>query len=155
MSCIEGCCRIEHESISWITLLSMASAISKTLMVWALGGLQDLDCVKSSDPRWVSDLQVGGTPAVLKYLLKQGLIDGSCLTVTGTHMPLSSFLHKMADMSSSYSLPVACFSDGQDNLGDCGVLSTSNMEGLVSSLPYHGGAHALARRRHLSFCIKT
>ena len=28
-------------------------------------------------------LQVGGTPAVLKYLLKHNLIDGSCLTVTG------------------------------------------------------------------------
>jgi dihydroxy-acid dehydratase len=27
--------------------------------------------------------KVGGTPAVLKYLLQQGLIDGSCLTVTG------------------------------------------------------------------------
>ncbi len=28
-------------------------------------------------------LQVGGVPAVLKLLLKEGLIDGSCLTVTG------------------------------------------------------------------------
>ena len=27
--------------------------------------------------------EVGGTPAVLKYLLERGLIDGSCLTVTG------------------------------------------------------------------------
>ena len=26
---------------------------------------------------------VGGTPAVLKYLLKKGLIHGDCLTVTG------------------------------------------------------------------------
>jgi dihydroxy-acid dehydratase len=26
---------------------------------------------------------IGGTPAVLKYLLKEGLIDGNCLTVTG------------------------------------------------------------------------
>ena len=28
-------------------------------------------------------VQVGGVPAVLKYLLQQGYIDGSCLTVTG------------------------------------------------------------------------
>ncbi len=28
--------------------------------------------------------QVGGTPAVLKYLLEKGLLDGDCLTVTGT-----------------------------------------------------------------------
>lgn len=30
--------------------------------------------------------KVGGTPALLKYLMAQGFIDGSCLTVTGeTH----------------------------------------------------------------------
>lgn len=28
-------------------------------------------------------LQVGGTPAVLKYLLEKNLVDGSCMTVTG------------------------------------------------------------------------
>lgn len=35
--------------------------------------------------KWVmEDLhQVGGVPGVLKYLLKEGLIDGGCLTVTG------------------------------------------------------------------------
>ena len=27
--------------------------------------------------------KVGGTPAVLKYLMANGLIDGSCMTVTG------------------------------------------------------------------------
>ncbi len=27
--------------------------------------------------------QVGGTPAVMKYLLEKGLLDGGCLTVTG------------------------------------------------------------------------
>ena len=27
--------------------------------------------------------QHGGVPAVMKYLLKKGLLDGSCLTVTG------------------------------------------------------------------------
>ena len=35
-------------------------------------------------------MQVGGTPAVLKYLLEKGLIDGSCLTVTGTAPPQAS-----------------------------------------------------------------
>lgn len=28
-------------------------------------------------------LQVGGIPAVLKYLIEKGLVDGSCITVTG------------------------------------------------------------------------
>jgi dihydroxy-acid dehydratase len=27
--------------------------------------------------------KVGGTPALLKYLLAQGFIDGTCMTVTG------------------------------------------------------------------------
>src|SRR5690606_4394385 len=32
----------------------------------------------------MEDLQsIGGTPAVMKYLLEQGLLDGSCMTVTG------------------------------------------------------------------------
>lgn len=29
------------------------------------------------------NVQVGGTPAVLKLLLENGLVDGSCMTVTG------------------------------------------------------------------------
>ncbi len=38
--------------------------------------------------KWVEeDLHnVGGTPAVMKYLLEKGLLDGSCLTVTGKTM---------------------------------------------------------------------
>lgn len=28
-------------------------------------------------------MQVGGTPALLKYLLSRNLVDGSCMTVTG------------------------------------------------------------------------
>ena len=34
-----------------------------------------------------SAVQVGGIPAVMKYLLQKGYLDGSCLTVTGTRMP--------------------------------------------------------------------
>ena len=36
--------------------------------------------------------QVGGTPAVLKYLLKHNLVDGSCLTVTGENKPTTLML---------------------------------------------------------------
>jgi dihydroxy-acid dehydratase len=40
--------------------------------------------LKPSGKYVMEDLHyVGGTPAVLKYLLEKGLIDGSCLTVTG------------------------------------------------------------------------
>eukprot|EP00889_Picochlorum_renovo_P005652 jgi/Picre1/32682/NNA_008027.t1 len=40
--------------------------------------------LKPSGKYVMEDLhKVGGTPAVLKYLMEHGLIDGSCLTVTG------------------------------------------------------------------------
>ena len=40
--------------------------------------------LKPSGKYVMEDVQtVGGTPAVLKYLLSKGLLDGSCLTVTG------------------------------------------------------------------------
>lgn len=40
--------------------------------------------LKPSGKYVMADLhKIGGTPALLKYLLEEGLIDGSCLTVTG------------------------------------------------------------------------
>jgi dihydroxy-acid dehydratase len=43
--------------------------------------------LKPSGPYVMADLQeVGGTPAVLKYLLEKGFIAGDCLTVTGKTM---------------------------------------------------------------------
>lgn len=40
--------------------------------------------LKPSGKFVMEDLQtVGGLPAVLKMLMKEGLIDGSCMTVTG------------------------------------------------------------------------
>lgn len=45
----------------------------------------------------VTLLQVGGVPAVLKYLLGKGYIDGSCLTVTGAaaqHPPQEGPLYR-------------------------------------------------------------
>ena len=30
-------------------------------------------------------LQIGGVPAVLKYLLQKGFLHGDCMTVTGTN----------------------------------------------------------------------
>ncbi|CAN0540406.1 unnamed protein product, partial [Scytosiphon promiscuus] len=40
--------------------------------------------LKPSGKYVMEDLQgVGGIPAVLKMLMEEGLIDGSCMTVTG------------------------------------------------------------------------
>ena len=37
----------------------------------------------TNHPPLCASLQVGGTPAILKYLHERNLVDGSCLTVTG------------------------------------------------------------------------
>jgi dihydroxy-acid dehydratase len=69
-------------------LLAMARAVDVALT------LEDFQSVSKRVP-YIADLKpsgkyvmedlhnVGGTPAVMKYLLERGLIDGGCLTVTG------------------------------------------------------------------------
>ena len=37
-------------------------------------------------------LQIGGIPAVLKYLLEKGLLHGDCITVTGAFHPVLRLL---------------------------------------------------------------
>ena len=45
----------------------------------------------------MADLQnVGGTPAVMKYLIKEGIIDGTQLSVTGK--TINENLAKLADL---------------------------------------------------------
>ncbi len=69
-------------------LIAMARSVEVPL------GLDDFQRVSDRVPlladlkpsgKWVmEDLhRVGGTPAVMKYLLAEGLLDGSCMTVTG------------------------------------------------------------------------
>ena len=69
-------------------LIAMARAVDVNL------GIDDFQAVSSRIP-FLADLKpsgryvmedlhnVGGIPAVMKYLLKEGLINGDCLTVTG------------------------------------------------------------------------
>jgi dihydroxy-acid dehydratase len=69
-------------------LLAMARAVDVPL------GLEDFQAVSDRVP-FLADLKpsgryvmedlhaVGGTPAVMKYLLEKGLLNGDCLTVTG------------------------------------------------------------------------
>jgi dihydroxy-acid dehydratase len=72
-------------------LLAMARAVQVDLTLDDFQGVSDripfLANLKPSGKYVMEDLHnVGGTPAVLKYLLEKGLIDGSCMTVTGkTH----------------------------------------------------------------------
>eukprot|EP00227_Mantoniella_beaufortii_P011170 CAMPEP_0197592176 /NCGR_PEP_ID=MMETSP1326-20131121/14853_1 /TAXON_ID=1155430 /ORGANISM="Genus nov. species nov., Strain RCC2288" /LENGTH=613 /DNA_ID=CAMNT_0043157841 /DNA_START=70 /DNA_END=1911 /DNA_ORIENTATION=+ len=72
-------------------IIAMAHSVGITLT------LEDFQAVSDRTP-FIADLKpsgkyvmedlhkVGGTPGVLKYLLKEGLIDGSCMTVTGKTM---------------------------------------------------------------------
>jgi dihydroxy-acid dehydratase len=69
-------------------LIAMARAVGVDLTIDDFQKVSDripfLADLKPSGKYVQEDLhKVGGTPAVLKYLLEKGLIDGSCLTVTG------------------------------------------------------------------------
>jgi len=69
-------------------LIAMARAVDVVLDIDDFQALSErvpfLADLKPSGRYVMEDLHnVGGTPAVMKYLLAQGLIDGDCLTVTG------------------------------------------------------------------------
>jgi dihydroxy-acid dehydratase len=69
-------------------LVAMARSVDVDLTIDDFQTVSDriplLADLKPSGKYVMEDLhQVGGTPAVQKYLLEQGLLDGSCLTVTG------------------------------------------------------------------------
>ena len=69
-------------------LLAMARAVNVPLTIDDFQKVSDrvpfLADLKPSGKYVMEDLHnVGGTPAVMKYLLEKGLIDGDCLTVTG------------------------------------------------------------------------
>ncbi|MGB5177468.1 MAG: dihydroxy-acid dehydratase [Gammaproteobacteria bacterium] len=69
-------------------LIAMARAVDVPLTIDDFQTVSDrvpfLADLKPSGQYVMEDLHnVGGTPAVMKYLLEQGLINGGCLTVTG------------------------------------------------------------------------
>jgi dihydroxy-acid dehydratase len=69
-------------------LIAMARAVDVPLTIDDFQKVSDrvpfLADLKPSGKYVMEDLHnVGGTPAVMKYLLEQGLINGDCLTVTG------------------------------------------------------------------------
>src|SRR6185369_3641559 len=72
-------------------LIAMARAVNVPLSIDDFQKTSDrvpyIADLKPSGKYVMEDLHtVGGTPAVLKYLLEKGLLDGSCLTVTGKTM---------------------------------------------------------------------
>ncbi len=72
-------------------LIAMARAIGVSLTIDDFQKVSDrvpyISDLKPSGKYVMEDLHtIGGTPAVLKYLLEKGFIDGSCMTVTGKTM---------------------------------------------------------------------
>ena len=69
-------------------LVAMAKAVDVPLSIDDFQAVSDrvpfIANLKPSGHYVMEDLhKVGGTPAILKYLLENNLLDGSCLTVTG------------------------------------------------------------------------
>src|SRR4030095_10425802 len=69
-------------------LIAMARAVEVKLTIDDFQKVSDripyIADLKPSGKYVMEDLHyIGGTPAVLKYLLSKGLLDGRCLTVTG------------------------------------------------------------------------
>ncbi len=72
-------------------LIAMARAVGVSLTLDDFQACSDrvpfIADLKPSGKYVMEDVQkIGGTPAVLKYLLEKGFIDGSCMTVTGKTM---------------------------------------------------------------------
>ena len=83
-------------------LIAMARAVNVPLGIDDFQHASDrvpfLADLKPSGKYVMEDLHdVGGTPAVMKYLLAEGLIDGSCLTVTGR--TVAENLHDLPDLT--------------------------------------------------------
>jgi len=83
-------------------LLAMARAAGEDLSIDDFQSVSDripfLADLKPSGKYVMEDLHnVGGTPAVMKYLLAEGLLEGSCLTVTG--QTLAENVAAVADLS--------------------------------------------------------
>ena len=84
-------------------LIAMARAVNVPLGIDDFQRASDrvpfLADLKPSGKYVMEDLHnVGGTPAVMKYLLAEGLIDGGCLTVTGR--TVAENLHDLPDLKS-------------------------------------------------------
>ena len=91
-------------------LLAMARSVDVDLTIDDFQKVSDripfLADLKPSGKYVMEDLHnVGGTPAVMKYLLKQGLINGDCMTVTG-----KTIAENLADLPD--------FDEGQDVFRD-------------------------------------
>ena len=127
-------------------LIAMARAVDVSLT------LDDFQAVSSRIP-FLADLKpsgryvmedlhnVGGIPAVMKYLLEQGLINGDCMTVTG-----KTVAENLAD--------VPGLSEGQDVFLplDKPIKETGHIQILKGNLAPGGSVAKITGKEGLKFC---
>ncbi len=90
-----------------IHLIAMARAVGVPLNIDDFQNVSDrvpfLADLKPSGRFLMEDLHdIGGIPAVMKYLLNEGLLDGSCMTVTGK--TVAENLEEVADLPQGQSI---------------------------------------------------
>lgn len=113
-------------------LIAMAHAVNIELTLKDFQDISDktplLANLKPSGKYLMEDLhEVGGVPAVMKYLFKEGLLHGNCLTVTGT--TIAENLTKIPDLKK-----------GQDVIHDIqkALKNTGNIQILFGNLADEG-----------------
>ncbi len=126
-------------------LIAMAKAVDVTLGIDDFQAVSDrvpfLADLKPSGRYVMEDLHnVGGTPAVMKYLLEAGLINGDCLTVTG-----QTVAENLADLPG--------LSDGQDVILplDGPIKETGHIQILRGNLAPGGAVAKITGKEGLRF----
>ena len=126
-------------------LIAMARSVDVPLTIDDFQAVSDrvpfLSDLKPSGRFVQEDLhQVGGTPAVMKYLLAEGLMTGDCLTVTG-----KTLAENVADLPA--------FSDGQEIVHrvDNPIKATGHIQILRGNLAPEGAVAKITGKEGLVF----
>ena len=126
-------------------LIAMARSVDVPLRIDDFQAVSDripyLADLKPSGQYVMQDLhEVGGTPAVLKLLLERGLVDGSCLTVTGK--TLAENLEKLPGLAPEQKI-LRPFEDP--------IKETGHIQILRGSLAPEGAVAKITGKEGLSF----
>lgn len=126
-------------------LLAMARSVDVSLTIDDFQSVSDripyLADLKPSGKFVQEDLHsIGGTPAVMKYLLQEGLMDGSCMTVTG-----KTLAENVADLPG--------LKDGQTivRMVDNPIKSSGHIRILKGSLAPEGAVAKITGKEGLKF----
>jgi len=126
-------------------LIAMAKSVEVKLTIDDVQSVSDripfLADLKPSGKYVMEDLHnVGGTPAVMKYLLEQGLLNGDCMTVTG-----KTIAENLAELPG--------FTEGQDVFMpiDKPIKETGHIQILKGNLAPGGSVAKITGKEGLTF----